>query len=800
MINRWLHPFILSIVTLTWVSGFVILGWSIHHWIAGLALFLVGGVTLIGLFFGLQGYQAFQNLLHRNRVMNTALQTMASYSELVVLDETGKTLWSTHPHYYPNLEELSRRLLLTMEPSQDLTLLQEALFKKKPLTALLAHQRDGLRENGRWILARLSPLDMLGGAKEGVVLLLQDLTSYFSDMKRLQETTKTLEGFIDLAPFGLFYLSPSGHIIGLNQTLANWLNLPKKSLLGERLSSILPSTPLKDFDCLTIGAFSSQTTSFDGYIFTPSREKQFNDPYLVCKQPSLSQEFALTTKSLVQDSVLATVILNQSGEIESYNQAFLGLLQKDSSKEILDPGEEFFALVLPSMQSEVSTKIRRAFEHGSSLPFEVCLKTDSVHLTAYISVLKTQPVTAMLIFVDASEQKRLERQFIQSQKMQAVGQLAGGIAHDFNNLLTAMIGYCDLLLQRYMPSDPSYTDVVQIKQNGTRAANLVRQLLAFSRQQTLQPKVLVITDTLGELSMLLRRLIGADIDLKMFHDRDLWPIKVDPSQLEQVIINLVVNARDAMNAVKTDQGHLLSIKTQNFSAHAPIRLAHETMPAGDYVLIEVKDTGHGIAPEHMDRLFEPFFSTKEVGSGTGLGLSTVYGIVKQTDGFVVAENSNGTSFQGGAIFKIYFPKYAGALEEAPPPQHQEPSKDLTGGGTILLVEDEQGVRQFSARALREKGYKVIEADSGESALEIITKGEEPFDLIVTDVVMPKIDGPTLIKKARLLKKDLKVIFISGYTEDTFRKDLDQTSKIHFLPKPFTLKELAAKVKEVLYPS
>jgi two-component system cell cycle sensor histidine kinase/response regulator CckA len=379
-----------------------------------------------------------------------------------------------------------------------------------------------------------------------------------------------------------------------------------------------------------------------------------------------------------------------------------------------------------------------------------------------------------LHFIDITEQKNLEIQFAQSQKMQAVGQLAGGVAHDFNNLLTAMIGFCDLLLLRFQPGDPSFADIMQIQQNANRAANLVRQLLAFSRQQTLQPRVLNITDVLVDLSHLLRRLIGENIELKVVHGRDLGPIKVDQGQLEQVIINLVVNARDAMSG-----GGTLTIRTANARSAQAVRRGHEVMPAGDYVLIEVADTGVGIPGGNLARIFDPFFSTKELGSGTGLGLSTVYGIVKQTGGFVFVDSCPGR----GAVFEIYLPSYAG--------------KDLTGCGTVLLVEDEDPVRKFGARALRNKGYKVIEAESGEAALEVIRNAAEQIDLLITDVVMPRLDGPGLVREVREIRSDIKVIFISGYAEDAFRQRLDSDSDIDFLSKPFSLKQLATKVKDVI---
>ena len=394
----------------------------------------------------------------------------------------------------------------------------------------------------------------------------------------------------------------------------------------------------------------------------------------------------------------------------------------------------------------------------------------------------------MLYLIDVTEQKKLEAQFVQSQKMLAVGQLAGGVAHDFNNLLTAMIGFCDLLLLRSRPGDPAFADIMQIKQNANRAANLVRQLLAFSRQQTLQPRVLDITDVLVELAHLLRRLIGENIALEFVHGRDLGLAKVDQGQLEQVVINLAVNARDAM-----PEGGRLTIRTANVHQAAALRRGHEVMPAGDYVSIVVVDTGVGISADNLQRIFEPFFSTKELGSGTGLGLSTVYGIVKQTGGFVFADSTPGQ----GSVFEIYLPRHHAGETVIPGRAEPAEPKDLTGTGTVMLVEDDDAVRMFTARALRNKGYRVIEAKSGETALDLIRDAADKINLLITDVVMPQMDGPTLIRQVRLIDPDIKVIFISGYTEEAFRQRLDSDREIHFLAKPFSLKQLAIKVKDVV---
>jgi two-component system cell cycle sensor histidine kinase/response regulator CckA len=394
---------------------------------------------------------------------------------------------------------------------------------------------------------------------------------------------------------------------------------------------------------------------------------------------------------------------------------------------------------------------------------------------------------------DNSEQKSTQLRLIQSQKTQAMGQLAGGIAHDFNNLLTAMIGFCDLLLLRHSPGDQSFTDIMQIKQNANRAANLVRQLLAFSKQQTLQPRVINITESLAELSILLQRLIGAGIMLRIHHGQDLGLVRVDQGQFEQVIINLVVNARDAIN----NSGGEIMIKTENKTLKKPLVLEHETVQPGQYVLIEVNDNGSGIKQEHIDRIFDPFFSTKEIGSGTGLGLATVQGIVTQTGGYVtvVSQASVGTKFS------IYLPLYDGENDESSTSAERQTSqKDLTGSGRILIVEDEDAVRIFSARALRDKGYNVIEASNGEEGIHILKQmiaDNCPPDLLITDVVMPFKDGPALVNESLSILPNLKVIFISGYAEDAFRKKIHQNDEINFIAKPFSLKSMAQKVKEIM---
>ncbi|MEM6663572.1 MAG: ATP-binding protein [Pseudomonadota bacterium] len=400
-------------------------------------------------------------------------------------------------------------------------------------------------------------------------------------------------------------------------------------------------------------------------------------------------------------------------------------------------------------------------------------------------VVQGQP-SLMAVLTDASELRMLEDKFAQSQKMEAVGKLAGGVAHDFNNVLTAISGHCDLLLLRKDASHPDFSDLTQIRQNSNRAATLVRQLLAFSRKQTLQPKLLSVQDVVTDTLYLLDRLIGETITLSLDHGRDLGSVKADNQQLEQALMNLVVNARDAM-----PDGGMVTIATRNRSLPVEEQHLGVLVPAGDYVEISVSDSGTGIDPQVIDKVFDPFFTTKPQGEGTGLGLSTVYGIVKQSGGYIYARNLD----KGGASFTILLPRAYPTVAEVEDMQAEAELErsDLTGHGAVMLVEDEAPVRSFASRALKMRGYKVIEAESAEDAMVLLNDGIDEIDVLVSDVVMPGMDGPTFASKARQVRPNLKVIFISGYAEDSFRRNLPDT-EFYFLAKPFSLNELTAKVK------
>ncbi len=776
--GRFLISIAIALLAAVWSVAFGYLSLTIQDWNEAFSLLIIGGISFIGLVYWIRGVYQRRDLLTNTGHLQAAISALAPNIEATTFNGDNKVVWSTHPNAYPTLTEFTRKLLNRVADPVTADKLKEMIDKRQRGELLFHGGGNGLGVDQKWFLFSLYPFE-----KNSFVSILRDVTTHFESYYQLRQQFNQLQTFVDRAPFGIFYSSKQGIILGVNTTLCQWLELPRDEIIGRPVSDLI-----KDAESYRgmVRVFNKAGPSFKALLFKPEEDTQTKTrPSILCRLDNVS---GLTGAELIQessylDAAIPAVMVNQYGDITSCNPAFTTMLGE------LHPRGKFQDLVISSHRADVTERLKKSFDQRTMItPFEVRFEGERLQTTAYPSktMAKGGTVEIMLQFIDISEQKRLQGQFIQSQKMQAVGQLAGGIAHDFNNLLTAMIGYCDLLLQRYLPNDPSYNDVVQIKQNANRAANLVRQLLAFSRQQTLQPKVVNITDNLGELSSLLRRLIGAGIDLKMVHARDLWFVKADVGQLEQVIINLVVNARDAMKA-----GGILTLRTSNVHYPKQQRYGHDVIPKGDYISIEVIDTGTGIAPEHLDYIFEPFFSTKEVGEGTGLGLSTVYGIVKQTGGFVQVEST----IVQGTTFKILLPRYVGSIEiETAKADHN--IQDLTGGGRILLVEDEDAVRMFSARALREKGYTVLEATNGEAALNMVKSGEK-FDVLITDVVMPKMDGPTLNKKVRDIYPDAKTIFISGYTEDTFRKNLDDDADIHFLPKPYTLKDLASKVKEVL---
>lgn len=500
---------------------------------------------------------------------------------------------------------------------------------------------------------------------------------------------------------------------------------------------------------------------------------------------------------LLEHLPLGLALADVDGRFTFLNRAFRKAAGLGPNESVAWPGD----LVVDEDKGAVSDMVHR-FARGRGLTGDLAVRLRSnpeepIALTV-AGARGLGRAAVLLSLKDNSEEARLKREIAQATKMQAVGQLAGGVAHDFNNILTAILGTCDLMLMRHMPGDPDYDDIQQIRSNSNRAANLTRQLLAFSRQQTLRPQVLQLPDAVSEVSHLLHRLLGERVKLQVKHGRNLGAIRADPGQLEQVIVNLAVNARDAMQAHREmgagDEVGTLSIETFAVTSEDVRRMGKDIMPIADYTALRVTDTGTGIPPQIVSKIFEPFFTTKEVGKGTGLGLSTVYGIVKQSGGFIFADSEVGK----GTSFTIYLPVHhapAGVTAAEPRPRKVQAPSELWGSGTILLVEDEAMVRAVAERALTRHGYTVLTAESGEAALEILTR-EDQIDLMISDVVMPTMDGPTTVRAAREARPDMPVLFISGYAEEQLRKSID-IPNVSFLAKPFSVQQLAETVAGVL---
>jgi two-component system cell cycle sensor histidine kinase/response regulator CckA len=493
--------------------------------------------------------------------------------------------------------------------------------------------------------------------------------------------------------------------------------------------------------------------------------------------------------ALLEILPLGLALADRDGRFVYLNSAFRRAAGVHRGATPAWPGD----LVVDEDKAAVSDAVRR-FGRGPSVSGDIAVRLKSapeepVGLTV-AGARGLGEAAVLLSLKDNSEEDRLKKQVAQATKMQAVGQLAGGVAHDFNNILTAIIGHCDLMLMRHTPGDSDYDDIQQIRSNSNRAASLTRQLLAFSRQQTLRPQVLQLPDVISEVSTLLKRLLGETVRLQVKHGRSLGAVRADPGQLEQVIVNLAVNGRDAMEA-KGDGVGTLTIQTYGVSADEVRKMRSEILPIADYTALRVSDTGTGIPRHLLPKIFEPFFTTKEVGKGTGLGLSTVYGIVKQSGGFIIADSEDGK----GTSFVIYLPVHRAEAPKPTKKERREPSGELWGSGTILLVEDEATVRAVAEQSLVRHGYTVLTAENGEAALEILAR-EPGVDLMISDVVMPTMDGPTTAREARKSLPDLPILFISGYAEEQLRQSID-LDHVGFLAKPFTVQQLAEAARDAL---
>ncbi len=491
-------------------------------------------------------------------------------------------------------------------------------------------------------------------------------------------------------------------------------------------------------------------------------------------------------EQLLSTLPLGLALVDRDGRFLFANEAFARVLGIEA--HILPPYPA--DLVINEDKGAVLESIRR-YSRGSMTSGDIAIRLkerpDEVIALSIAAVRGLGEAAVLLGLKDDSEEIILKRQVAQQTKMESIGQLAGGVAHDFNNILTAIIGYCDLMLMRHQPGDGDYDDIQQIKNNSNRAASLTRQLLAFSRQQTLRPQILQLTNVVADVSNLLKRLLGETVHLEVHHGTGVGAVRADPGQLEQVIVNLGVNARDAM-----PKGGVVHIGTAAVSQREVAAMGRELLPVGDYVQLSVEDSGVGIPKENLSKIFEPFFTTKELGKGTGLGLSTVYGIVKQSGGYIFADSQPGN----GTRFDIFLPVYRG---DAPAPDSGKREsyiqKEFWGSGRILIVEDEDMVRAVAERALVRQGYDVETASDGEQALKLFADGKR-YDLVISDVVMPNLDGPSMAQQLRKNYGDVRLLFISGYAEEQLRETIS-LDNVAFLAKPFSVQEIAEAVQVAL---
>ncbi len=784
-------------------------------------LFAGGAAAAVGLFtlFGVGAGLVHFGSMSRQRAFLDGL-TDAVGDPMVVTDAKGRAVYANGPFIKLASEAGAGRLVGMdvlyagypefAEPIYQLAqAVQEGKSGEREIRIPPGSSAPGANASRTvWLRIKVAPA-VLDHARGYRLWLLQDISADRARQEQAFARLQFIITYLDHAPAGFFSTLPGGRIDYLNATLAGWLgrDVAQSQNGGLTLADIVGVDGARLLSGIAPQPNGSVTENFD-LDLRDGGGKAF-PAHILHRIDFDSQAKPLPSRSLVvprgmtvgavTDSVAGLRLsrfintapfgvaeIDRHGILLQANAAFLEL-----SSDVRR-GARLSAAVMESERETLNAAVERAMAGEADLTsVDVTLAGTNPRAVQFaLTRLAAGDSSAIVFALDKTESRALEVQLAQSQKMQAVGQLASGIAHDFNNVLTPIIGFADLLLAKMRPTDPAFADVMSIKQNANRAANLVRQLLAFSRRQTLQPKVHSLTEAMSDLDNLLSRVLGEKVELKISHGRDLGLVLVDIHQFEQVIINLAVNARDAM-----PNGGTLTVRTYNVSEEDSRAVKADLMPVGEYVACEVSDTGSGIAPDIVNKIWEPFFSTKDVGKGTGLGLSTVYGIVKQTGGFIFCDSIVGK----GTTFRIYLPRHYPApvveteIKPAAPPKRA----DYTGKGRILVVEDEDAVRAFAVRALTSRGYTVVEADSGESALAVYAKDSKGFELILSDVVMPEMDGPALLRELRKRGIKTKVIFVSGYPGDEFEKDLEGQSDFAFLPKPFSLKQLVEKVKEVM---
>ncbi|WP_449256231.1 cell cycle histidine kinase CckA [Bosea sp. (in: a-proteobacteria)] len=816
------HIGVILLVAGLLVGAAVALGFIANEWAQPLILALLAVLSVVGVF-GLFAYAIgliqFAGRAARNDLTKTVVDEA---DDGIVVTEGENDIVYANAAYLKlagatganDLKPVGRLLTGRADVSEAIYRLAAAARENRRLVeeVRLEPALNGRSEVG-WYRVRVAPV-----RRETTTATLWTVSDVTPERERQENAFQELQhaiDYLDHAPAGFVSIDADGEVSYLNATLSSWLDfdLARFGSGGLHLDDIC--TPAA---AALIQAIRGQPGDVRVEVLDVDLKRRNGAPLPVRlhHQVAFGQDGrAGPSRTLVLNRAAGEAGADSGSDAEVrfarfFHSTPMAIATVDKTGAILRSNAAFARLVPAGVQaatiqdlvapdSGLDKAIAETMEgHPGASPLDVTLNgEDGRSARLYLSPVAASEdgdgERAIVYALETTAERKLRDNMDQAGKMQAVGQLAGGIAHDFNNVLQVIINASEFLLASHRPTDPSFPDIMQIKQNAYRAAALVRQLLAFSRRQTLRPQVLELGEVLSDLSLMLKRVVADKVTLDVRQGRDLWPVKADLGQLEQVIVNLAVNARDAM-----PDGGRLTVRTRNVARDDCKGFGHDSLPADDYVLLEVEDSGTGIPQEHLDKIFEPFFTTKEVGKGTGLGLSMVYGIVKQTGGYVFVDSTIGK----GTAFQIFLPRHVPSEEEvaAEAAAREAPKKlaaDHTGAGVILLVEDEDAVRALNARMLVSRGYTVHEAASGVEALDIFLQNDGRIDLVVSDVVMPEMDGPTLLGELRKRNPNTKVVFVSGYAEEAFRKNLPEGEGFHFLPKPFTMKQLVETVKAAM---
>jgi len=845
---------LLAVILVVSASLFVIFKERIDQ---DIVLGLLGVLAMVGVFFLVSTVIGLVVIMPRSSGDPLAAAFLDSESDgIVITDPKGRVVYANRAYgamtgvrEASQIQTLETILSAHREATEVVYRLSNALRAGRSAKEefRLTHPLNPKRAKGdevRWyrLSVRVVPAFREAGGKQLNAWQLADITQERSDQERIFKELQYAIDYLDHAPAGFFSAGRDGEIFYINATLAEWLGLDltrfqpgslklQELIAGDGVALINSVEPAGDMD--RTASFDLDLLKHNGQLLpatlihrvSPARDGAPGDSRtLVLSRfgdgdgASIAATAEMRFARFFNNTPMAIASVDRQGRILRPNAPFVRLFSEIITRDQMDRGALFEQVLHPGDRQAFGDALAAAADRQAHIPPVDSRHplNEERHFRFYVSGLIEETgddaeEAAIIYAVETTEQKALEVQMAQTQKMNAVGTLAGGIAHDFNNVLTAILLSADHLLMSMRPSDSGFADLMEIKRNSNRAAALVRQLLAFSRKQTMRPTVLSMVDVVGDLRMLLDRLTGTKVKLEIDYGRDLWPVRTDLGQFEQVIINLAVNARDAM-----PEGGTLTITLRNVSVEESMAYGYRGLVPAEYVMIEVADEGIGIAPEMLDKIFEPFFTTKDVGKGTGLGLSMVYGIVKQSGGYIYADSQVGS----GTKFRLMLPRYVAqeqediyempadrsvvlpngkshGVEQAAIGKKAEPA-DLTGGSAVvLLVEDEEAVRRGGKRMLETRGYEVHEAESGAEALEIMQELGGAVDIVVSDVVMPEMDGPTLLRELRKDYPDLKFIFVSGYAEDAFARNLPAEAQFGFLAKPFSLKQLAVAVREML---